>query len=113
MQALIDFEGWRKWRGFNDNPLPTPLAAGHTSPMHTGSHSHGHEPVTTTKPPSPVSPSLSTRNPVVNKDLVLDGVGVGVKDEEGEEDSPRLPVVAPENGLQEKDFGPVDESQGQ
>ena len=102
MQALIDFEGWRKWRGFNDNPLPTPASAdGHTSPMHTGSH----QPVT--KPPSPVSPSLSTRSQV-NKDLIVDGVGEG-------EDSPRVPdgVGATHDGIQAKDFGPVDESQGQ
>lgn len=39
MQALIDFEGWRKWRGFIDSPRsisPTPDSA--ASPMQGGSH---------------------------------------------------------------------------
>ena len=113
MQALIDFEGWRKWRGFNDNPLPTPLADGHTSPMHTGSHGHGyghsHEPVT--KPPSPVSPSLSTRSPAANKDLLVDGLAA----REESDDSPRLPDVGlgRDDSIEERDFGPVDESQRQ
>lgn len=38
MQALIDFEGWRKWRGFLDSPQsssPNPDSA--ASPMQDGS----------------------------------------------------------------------------
>ena len=44
----------------------------------------------------------------MNKDLVVDGVGEG-------EDSPRVPdgVGATDDGIQAKDFGPVDESQRQ
>lgn len=40
MQALIDFEGWRKWRGFADPPLPYPLID-HGSPMQAGDGSKG------------------------------------------------------------------------
>ncbi|PYI05303.1 hypothetical protein BO78DRAFT_149723 [Aspergillus sclerotiicarbonarius CBS 121057] len=36
MQALIDFEGWRKWRGYADDTQPSPTSEGHTSPMQTG-----------------------------------------------------------------------------
>ncbi|RJE19363.1 response regulator [Aspergillus sclerotialis] len=35
MQALIDFEGWRKWRGFVDSSS-TPTATGVASPMQGG-----------------------------------------------------------------------------
>lgn len=36
MQALIDFEGWRKWRGFMDSPAPSPVADPAASPMQGG-----------------------------------------------------------------------------
>ncbi|KAF9893957.1 ssk1 response regulator receiver [Aspergillus nanangensis] len=36
MQALIDFEGWRKWRGFIDSNQSSPTSEGHTSPMQMG-----------------------------------------------------------------------------
>ncbi|KAJ5833474.1 hypothetical protein N7474_001785 [Penicillium riverlandense] len=37
MQALIDFEGWRKWRGFVDSPVSSsPSADSAVSPMQTG-----------------------------------------------------------------------------
>ncbi|KAJ5672607.1 hypothetical protein N7507_001734 [Penicillium longicatenatum] len=37
MQALIDFEGWRKWRGFLDSPRPmSPSFDSAASPMQTG-----------------------------------------------------------------------------
>lgn len=55
MQALIDFDGWRKWRGFQDSPRsasPTSDSAA-ASPMQTGSHNQ------TTAKPDPGSPSLS------------------------------------------------------
>jgi osomolarity two-component system response regulator SSK1 len=33
MQALIDFEGWRKWRGYEDSPRTiTPIKHSSTSP---------------------------------------------------------------------------------
>lgn len=37
MQALIDFEGWRKWRGFADEPQ-SPMIDTHTSPLHIGAN---------------------------------------------------------------------------
>ncbi|KAJ5280147.1 hypothetical protein N7478_005519 [Penicillium angulare] len=38
MQALIDFEGWRKWRGFMDSPRSlSPSIQTAASPMQTGS----------------------------------------------------------------------------
>lgn len=88
MQALIDFDGWRKWRGFNDDPepSPSPTTDGHTSPMRMST--------AVTKPPSPVSPS-STRSPMVKNQV--DGV-VPVAADEGEgraeEDPPQLPEQA-------------------
>lgn len=37
MQALIDFEGWRKWRGFVDAPPPaSPALDASASPMQGG-----------------------------------------------------------------------------
>ncbi|PKX97100.1 putative response regulator [Aspergillus novofumigatus IBT 16806] len=39
MQALIDFEGWRKWRGFADEAQsPSPTDGGLTSPLQTGAN---------------------------------------------------------------------------
>ncbi|GIJ85762.1 ssk1 response regulator receiver [Aspergillus pseudoviridinutans] len=39
MQALIDFEGWRKWRGFADEaPSSSPTDGGLTSPLQTGAN---------------------------------------------------------------------------
>ncbi|KAJ5182818.1 hypothetical protein N7492_000434 [Penicillium capsulatum] len=39
MQALIDFDGWRKWRGFQDSPRSSsPGADSAASPMQMGSH---------------------------------------------------------------------------
>lgn len=87
MQALIDFDGWRKWRGFNDDPepSPSPTTDGHTSPMHMSN--------AVTKPPSPVSPS-STRSPLIGNQNVDGPVAAaevaGEGDEKGE-DPPRLP----------------------
>ncbi|BCR85946.1 response regulator [Aspergillus chevalieri] len=95
MQALIDFDGWRKWRGFNDDPepSPSPTTDGHTSPMHMST--------AVTKPPSPVSPS-STRSPAVKSQVdgavpAFEGEGRG----EEVEDPPRLPEqteIAREDG---------------
>ncbi|KAJ5689469.1 hypothetical protein N7462_003861 [Penicillium macrosclerotiorum] len=53
MQALIDFEGWRKWRGFLDSPQSSPGLNNAASPMQTG---HRQDYVTAT---APASPSLS------------------------------------------------------
>lgn len=54
MQALIDFDGWRKWRGFQDSPRSTsPNFDSAASPMQTGNHND------TSSKPDPGSPSLS------------------------------------------------------
>ncbi|CAG7939901.1 unnamed protein product [Penicillium olsonii] len=52
MQALIDFEGWRKWRGFQDSPAPSsPAIDSAASPMQGG---HLKE-IPQEDPPSPSS----------------------------------------------------------
>ncbi|KAJ5735634.1 uncharacterized protein N7483_000759 [Penicillium malachiteum] len=53
MQALIDFEGWRKWRGFVDSPRSrSPNFHNAASPMQTGSRE-------TISQPELSSPSIS------------------------------------------------------
>ena len=57
----------------------------------------------------------------MNKGLIVDGVGVGVGAREESDDLPGLPGLARDDSIhdgihdsiQAKDFGPVDESQGQ
>lgn len=50
MQALIDFDGWRKWRGFQDSPRSSsPGFDSAASPMQIGSH-------TDSPPPPPIEP---------------------------------------------------------
>lgn len=39
MQALIDFEGWRKWRGYEDSPRSIGAALEKTSSTHSPSRS--------------------------------------------------------------------------
>jgi hypothetical protein len=52
MQALIDFEGWRKWRGFMDSPRSSsPGVDEAASPMQGGSR---HESTSHTQPASPL-----------------------------------------------------------
>lgn len=54
MQALIDFDGWRKWRGFQDSTRSSsPNFDSAASPMQTGNHNE------TSSKPDPGSPSLS------------------------------------------------------
>ncbi|KAJ5360425.1 CheY-like superfamily [Penicillium concentricum] len=55
MQALIDFEGWRKWRGFMDSPRPASPAVTTASPMQGGYRKESPR----VDPPSP----SSSRNP--------------------------------------------------
>ncbi|KAJ5947465.1 hypothetical protein N7466_000480 [Penicillium verhagenii] len=53
MQALIDFEGWRKWRGFMDSPRPmSPRFESAASPMQTGTRD-------APKPAEALSPSIT------------------------------------------------------
>lgn len=53
MQALIDYEGWRKWRGFLDSPRPSsPDHNSAASPMQGGSQ-HA-----SMSQPEPASPSV-------------------------------------------------------
>lgn len=51
MQALIDFEGWRKWRGFMDSPRAASPVDTSASPMQGG---HRKE-LSQVDPPSPSS----------------------------------------------------------
>lgn len=52
MQALIDFEGWRKWRGFAD-PAPSSVTIDSaTSPMQAGDGRGAEKP----EPSSPSEP---------------------------------------------------------
>lgn len=44
MQALIDFEGWRKWRGFADISQLSTSTDPVTSPMRVGQHGHLEKP---------------------------------------------------------------------
>lgn len=67
MQALIDFEGWRKWRGYEDSPR----SAGAT--MEEG------------KPPSP-----RPRNNTVAK-------AVKVASNDSKEDGTQISIVEPES----------------
>jgi osomolarity two-component system response regulator SSK1 len=54
MQALIDFDGWRKWRGFQDSPRSaSPNFDTAASPMQTGNQNE------TSSKLDPGSPSLS------------------------------------------------------
>ncbi|KAJ5099479.1 hypothetical protein N7532_006480 [Penicillium argentinense] len=56
MQALIDFEGWRKWRGFLDSTQSSPVSLDSgTSPMQTGGRNDYLQST------EPSSPSFSTR----------------------------------------------------
>jgi osomolarity two-component system response regulator SSK1 len=63
MQALIDFEGWRKWRGFLDSPRPASRPASPTvdttaSPMQGG---YRKEPPKV-DPPSPSNPRVASKS---------------------------------------------------
>ncbi|KAJ5317556.1 hypothetical protein PENANT_c079G06073 [Penicillium antarcticum] len=60
MQALIDFEGWRKWRGFMDSPRPSsPAIDNAASPMQGG---HRVEPAQE-DPSSPSSARTTFKTP--------------------------------------------------
>ncbi|PWY75145.1 hypothetical protein BO70DRAFT_412373 [Aspergillus heteromorphus CBS 117.55] len=50
MQALIDFEGWRKWRGYADEALSPIISDGHTSPMQIGGDGVSRKPSPTISP---------------------------------------------------------------
>lgn len=54
MQALIDFEGWRKWRGFADAPNPSRMDDGETGPMRNGrGENTRHKGISSVSPRSP------------------------------------------------------------
>ncbi|KAJ5229781.1 hypothetical protein N7489_010489 [Penicillium chrysogenum] len=59
MQALIDFEGWRKWRGFLDSPRPASPVDTSASPMQGGYRK---------EPPQVDPPSPSTSRPANKSD---------------------------------------------
>ncbi|KAI2967508.1 hypothetical protein CBS147323_4732 [Aspergillus niger] len=64
MQALIDFEGWRKWRGYADDTQPSPTSDGHTSPMQTGGDGTSRK----QSPVIPLSPSSTLSQGATKKD---------------------------------------------
>lgn len=54
MQALIDFDGWRKWRGFQDSPRSSsPSFDSAASPMQMGGRTDSSQPT------EPASPSVA------------------------------------------------------
>lgn len=61
MQALIDFEGWRKWRGFVDDTQPSPMSDGPRSPMQIGTEAASKR-SSAAMPPTP-SPAPSSSKP--------------------------------------------------
>lgn len=94
MQALIDFEGWRKWRGFQDSPAPSsPAIDSAASPMQGG---HLKE-IPQEDPPSPSSsrtqkPDGNSARPRLVDDAVLqeDSWGSGSPDSLDSPASPQL-----------------------
>lgn len=61
MQALIDFEGWRKWRGFMDSPRSaSPGFDSAASPMQGGSR---HESLSQPQPASPSVTRIGAKTP--------------------------------------------------
>ncbi|KAJ5451220.1 CheY-like superfamily [Penicillium cf. griseofulvum] len=103
MQALIDFEGWRKWRGFLDSPRPaSPDVDTTASPMQGG---YRKEPPKV-DPPSPSSSRIASksdrlepkRHPPDAQILREDSWGSGSPDTIDSPLSPHLPTpgdVAP------------------
>ncbi|KAF7158216.1 hypothetical protein CNMCM6106_004582 [Aspergillus hiratsukae] len=109
MQALIDFEGWRKWRGFADETRSSsPTDGGLTSPLQTGANgvssrtsaSSSSGVVNATPQPIDAGPGASKRKPIVPElskpaDILPEespGSGSG----EGNEalDSPASPITS-------------------
>ncbi|CAG8931842.1 unnamed protein product [Penicillium salamii] len=95
MQALIDFEGWRKWRGFQDSPVPTsPAIDSAASPMQGG---HLKE-IPQEDPPSPSSSRSAQKSAeapsrprfVDNAVLQEDSWGSGSPDSLDSPSSPQL-----------------------
>ncbi|EKV12602.1 Response regulator, putative [Penicillium digitatum] len=97
MQALIDFEGWRKWRGFLDSPRPaSPAVDTSASPMQGGYRKEPHQ----VDPPSPSSsrsnkPDLRETKPSVPgfaQILREDSWGSGSPDSLDSLSSPQFPT---------------------
>lgn len=65
MQALIDFEGWRKWRGFIDAPQSTsPSIDSGASPMQVGNHNEFAAQLHPTSPSVSHTTTTATSNPI-------------------------------------------------
>ncbi|KAF7717810.1 Uncharacterized protein PECH_008451 [Penicillium ucsense] len=86
MQALIDFDGWRKWRGFQDSPRSaSPNFDSAASPMQTGNHNETNtkidpqSPSTTRGPPKPEArpkrPHLPDNDEIMREDSWGSGSG--------------------------------------
>ncbi|PYH95326.1 hypothetical protein BO71DRAFT_474179 [Aspergillus ellipticus CBS 707.79] len=100
MQALIDFEGWRKWRGYANEPLPSPIISdGHTSPMQTGGDGPSRKPSPAMSPSPASTPSQGV--PGTKKErkslTLLRPIDVTPEDSSGSGeglDSPASPVTS-------------------
>lgn len=77
MQALIDFEGWRKWRGYVDDKQPT-VVDSDASPMRIGndpstsSSNGGREPERDLKPKSKPPASNGVQDSLVAGPVLSD-----------------------------------------
>ncbi|KAL4933117.1 response regulator [Aspergillus undulatus] len=79
MQALIDFEGWRKWRGFADSHSDSGSASGRSSPATargsgSASASRKTSPIAS---PSPSAKKLDEKNRHLRRDLLDDSPDSG------------------------------------
>ncbi|EAW12786.1 putative response regulator [Aspergillus clavatus NRRL 1] len=121
MQALIDFEGWRKWRGFADEPQSSsPPIDSHTSPLHIGANGVSRKTSTASSATSPTTrkidagPGEIKRKPLLPElakpaDLLPEepsGSGSGESNETL--DSPASPLALPvgDAGEPSGDIGP-------
>ncbi|KAJ5836628.1 CheY-like superfamily [Penicillium robsamsonii] len=101
MQALIDFEGWRKWRGFMDSPRPASPVVTTASPMQGGYHKEPPQ----ADPPSPSSSRIPNKSGHESKPhapdaqiLREDSWGSGSPDTINAIDSPLSPhMLTPED----------------
>ncbi|KAJ5562664.1 CheY-like superfamily [Penicillium sp. DV-2018c] len=116
MQALIDFEGWRKWRGFVDSPRPasppTPAIDSTASPMQGVYHS---QPPNGPSSPSRADPKKSDEPshrhssiPDAAQLLREDSWGSGSPDTLDSPSSPQLPT--PGDVALNSDIPPLNES---
>ncbi|KAJ5146054.1 CheY-like superfamily [Penicillium bovifimosum] len=114
MQALIDFEGWRKWRGFVDSPRPaspaTPAIDSSASPMQGGYRTEPHEPSSPSISRADAKKSDETDRPSLPDAAQLlreDSWGSGSPDTLDSPSSPQLPTP---DAAAPSDIPPLNES---